>query len=78
MELHTAIRKSVKGGGAALVVVLVVVWIGSGWWSVGSPSAGQHLFGLGFGALRWTTYAPTVQVVRYDWFVYRPTPGPFI
>lgn len=34
MKPHPRIRKAVKWGGAAVTVLLVVVWIGSGWWEV--------------------------------------------
>ena len=30
---HPRIRKTVKWGGSAVTLLLVVVWIGSGWWS---------------------------------------------
>jgi hypothetical protein len=30
---HPRIRKTVKWGGAVVSVLLVVVWVGSGWWS---------------------------------------------
>ncbi|HMN40287.1 MAG TPA: hypothetical protein PKE29_05540 [Phycisphaerales bacterium] len=38
MRSHPRIRKTIKwvrGGGAAVTVPLVVVWIGSGWWAFG-------------------------------------------
>jgi hypothetical protein len=31
---HPRIRKTVKWGGAVVTLLLVVVWIGSGWWGV--------------------------------------------
>jgi hypothetical protein len=31
---HPRIRRAIKWGGAAVTVLLVVVWIGSGWWHV--------------------------------------------
>jgi hypothetical protein len=34
MKPHPRIRKTIKWGGAALTVLLVVVWIGNGWWSL--------------------------------------------
>src|SRR5438105_2226695 len=34
MKPRPVIRKTVKWGGAAVTVVLVVVWIGSGWWTM--------------------------------------------
>ena len=36
---HPRIRKTIKYGGAALTVLLVVVWIGSGWWTIWTPVA---------------------------------------
>ena len=40
MKPHPRIRKTIKYGGAALTVLLVVVWIGSGWWTASwSPFA---------------------------------------
>jgi hypothetical protein len=39
MKPHPRIRKTIKWGGAAMTVLLVVVWIGSGWayamWQIG-------------------------------------------
>ena len=35
MRPHPRIRKTIKYGGAALTVLLVVVWIGSGWYITG-------------------------------------------
>jgi hypothetical protein len=35
MKPHPRIRKAIKWGGAVVTVLLVVVWIGSGWCSVG-------------------------------------------
>ena len=32
MNPHPKIRKTVKWAGAAVTVLLVVVWVGSGWW----------------------------------------------
>ncbi len=34
MKLHSRIRKTAKWGGAAVTVLLVAVWIGSGWSTV--------------------------------------------
>jgi hypothetical protein len=34
MKPHPRIRKTIKWGGAAVTVLLVVVWVGSGWLSV--------------------------------------------
>jgi hypothetical protein len=41
---HPRIRKTVKWGGAVVSVLLVVVWVGSGWWQVNVDLAsGMHL-----------------------------------
>ena len=45
------IRKTIKWGGAAVTVLLVVVWIGSAWWSVsyaGPCWTGNERFSVGF------------------------------
>jgi hypothetical protein len=34
MKPHPRIRKTIKWGGAAVTLLLVVVWIGSGWWAI--------------------------------------------
>ncbi len=39
MKPHPRIRKTIKWGGAVVTVLLVVVWIGSGWWEVWTPVA---------------------------------------
>ncbi len=44
MKPHPRIRKTIKWGGAAVTVLLVVVWVGSGWWEGGySGSRVQRL-----------------------------------
>ena len=44
MKPHPRIRKTIKWGGAAVTVLLVVVWIGSGWGSaMCRPQAGCML-----------------------------------
>jgi hypothetical protein len=35
MKAHPRIRKTIKWGGVVVTALLVVVWIGSGWWVVG-------------------------------------------
>ncbi len=55
MRILTAIRKSVKWGGAALAVVLAVVWIGSGWWGLSLPNFGPHHFSVFKCAAVWMT-----------------------
>ena len=49
MKPHPRIRKTIKWGGAAVTVLLVVVWIGSGWWSVGWTSGRYGSVSVGGG-----------------------------
>ena len=44
-RLRTALRKTAKWGGAAVTVILVVVWVGSAWWAFHMPFP----FGMGVG-----------------------------
>jgi hypothetical protein len=59
MQPHPRIRKTIKWGGAAVTVLLVVVWIASGWAAVGWY--GESGFGvrIGEGGLQVGRY-PTV------------------
>jgi len=45
------IRKTVKWGGAAVTVLLVVVWIGSGWWFVSLSNSTGGCLALEHGRL---------------------------
>lgn len=40
---HPRIRKTMKWAGAGVCVVLVVAWIGSGWWSISWVDPGGHI-----------------------------------
>ncbi len=51
MKPHPRIRKTVKWGGAVVSVLLVVVWIGSGWKYVGWASERGAMVGIGDGYL---------------------------
>ncbi len=42
MKPHPRIRKTIKWGGAVVTVLLVVVWIGSGWWSAAAATDAGH------------------------------------
>jgi len=57
MRIRPAIRKSVKWGGAALAVVLLVAWIGSAWWAIASPSFRLQRAWVGGGGLGLITYS---------------------
>jgi hypothetical protein len=52
MKPHPRIRKTIKWGGAVVTVLLVVVWVGSGWWYVGWASGGMEEADLAFGRVR--------------------------
>ena len=64
MSIRTAIRKSVKWGGAALAVVLLVAWVGSdyGIWSL--PNAGRHRFWISEGGIAWSADSQDVPLTR--------------
>ncbi len=49
MKPHPRIRKMVKWGGTLVSVVLLVVWVGSGWWYVQTVIPGGTLLQLGAG-----------------------------
>ena len=51
MKPHPRIRKTVKWGGAAATVLLVVVWIGSGWWSASWYAKGWNAIGISRGLI---------------------------
>jgi hypothetical protein len=48
---HPRIRKTVKWGGAVASVLLVAVWIGSGWWRVGYAGTGGGCVSVSRGVL---------------------------
>jgi len=77
MRIATAIRKSVKWGGAALAIVLLVAWIGSGWWAVHSPILGDNRFLLGSGAVAWVSY-PALRSLSDSWRWIYDSPFPFV
>ena len=52
MKPHPRIRKTVKWGGAAVTVLLVVVWIGSGWRSAAFRLPGGWSVAVWAGRLR--------------------------
>ena len=49
MKAHPRIRKVVKWGGAAVTGLLVVLWVGSGWFVGGWQVAGEYVIGVGHG-----------------------------
>ncbi len=51
MNPHPRIRKTIKWGGAVVTVLLVVVWIGSGWWGAKWNIPGLSAGGLSNGSL---------------------------
>ena len=52
MKPHPKIRKMVKWGGAVVTVLLVVVWIGSGWWQICWERAPDRYVVIAGGLLR--------------------------
>ena len=58
MKPHPRIRKTIKWGGAAVTVLLVVVWIASGWWSPTWRSNGGSYIGANAGSARFYLVAP--------------------
>ncbi len=74
MKPHPRIRKTIKWGGAAVTVLLVVVWIGSGFGTAYS-SADAATFGFDRGRLffAWST-GPGWILVEDGFFIPPPSP----
>jgi hypothetical protein len=49
MKPHPRIRATIKWGGAAVTLLLVVVWVGSGWYGVLWTSTSGYWVGVKFG-----------------------------
>ncbi|HMN40146.1 MAG TPA: hypothetical protein PKE29_04825, partial [Phycisphaerales bacterium] len=49
MKPHPKLRKTIKWGGAAVTALLVVVWVGSGWWNIEYAMPRQGLVALRYG-----------------------------
>ncbi|HMN42893.1 MAG TPA: hypothetical protein PKE29_18785 [Phycisphaerales bacterium] len=49
MKPRPRIRKTIKWGGAAVTVLLVVVWVGSGWWYATGVSSKGWIVSIGLG-----------------------------
>jgi hypothetical protein len=62
MKPHPRIRKTIKWGGAAVTVLLVVVWIGSGWYAWYWQRKDGTAIGVAHG-LFWVT----ISDFKYDW-----------
>jgi hypothetical protein len=58
MKPHPRIRKTIKWGGAAVTVLLVVVWIGSCRWGLNWDCTPGKYLGLRNGAIRWSSCIP--------------------
>src|SRR5581483_8527771 len=52
MKPRPRIRKTIKWGGAAVTVLLVVVWIGSAW-AAALRDNGLTMYGVAFGRIIW-------------------------
>ncbi|HMN40148.1 MAG TPA: hypothetical protein PKE29_04835 [Phycisphaerales bacterium] len=70
MKPHPRIRKTIKWGGAAVTVLLVVVWAGSRWWNAGYE-ADRWVVGAVGGRLHLSTYAPGSTAILGGWYVLR-------
>jgi hypothetical protein len=72
MNPHPRIRKTIKWGGAAVTVLLVVVWIGSGWWPGRVVLCYSYAkWSFGFGDIgRWNP-DPPMHGVKQELFVYK-------
>lgn len=66
MNLHPRMRKTIKWSGAAVTVLLVMVWLGSAIWYVGYEGVGRSIR-LMPGGVVWVSanYAPTVPMSDY-------------
>ncbi len=71
MKPHPRIRKTIKWGGAAATVLLLAVWIASGWWRIflsGPGGATLRFWPGAFGVGRVANVAPSpgIQYGRVD------------
>ena len=68
MNPHPKIRKTVKWGGAAVTVLLGVVWIGSGWWNLTYRTSGglKYLIAGGAFGIERPSYVPGF-VLNSEW-----------
>ena len=58
MKPHPRIRETIKWGGAVATLLLIVLWIGSGWWMVGWMNGKGEEVWLGGGGVRVDTLGP--------------------
>jgi hypothetical protein len=59
MKPHPRIRKTIKWGGAAVTVLLVVVWVGSIWWDVAWCSKRIGFVDVGAGGIGFLYHQPS-------------------
>jgi predicted RNA-binding Zn-ribbon protein involved in translation (DUF1610 family) len=73
---HPRIRKTVKWGGAVVSVLVVVLWVGSGWWTVGyvSPSGDWVEVSVGSLGICHGFHTPGATAPSPGWFVHREKP----
>jgi hypothetical protein len=69
MKPHPRIRKTIKWGGAAVTVLLVVVWIVSGSWSLGWTSASGTFVLATAGTVGWGELGALPPPQSPGWFV---------
>ena len=75
--LKRRVRKTIKWGGAGLTVLLVVVWIGSGWRAVSWFWPDSGVVGLQAGCLTYHNVAGGGKAGDYLNFWFRPENKPF-
>jgi hypothetical protein len=85
MKPHPRIRKTIKWGGAAVTVLLVVAWVGSGWLACGWQARdGRAIFATA-GAIGWVVYGQpdsdgvttTMVRSRSSWFLTSTSQAPW-
>jgi hypothetical protein len=68
MKPHPRIRKTIKWGGAVVTVLLVVVWIGSGWGRLGTPVPARYRVDIWDGRLSFTHTDGSSMAVSFKWY----------
>ncbi len=66
-NLKRRVRKTVKWGGAGLTVLLLVVWIGSGWFYVTCGLQSRDELGLAYGGNSYSPAMGITHVVDNGW-----------
>ncbi len=77
MKPHPKLRKTIKWGGAALTVLLVVVWIGSMWWGVLLPLSSADTLAIEAGSASIQHAPRMVSLIAPDGWILARTSEPF-